>query len=426
MELKDKRQTKVKFYAGMRTIGGTYIEVSYKGARVLFDCGSIFDPTITEQINTLDKILQYELVPDIKGIFDRKITLEDKKLYENTAFCVSHVHLDHTKMINYIDEIIPIYVTNDTKNLLNACNVANDFIFNNYNLKSNTRKLNGVDYGKSVNVGEINVKFVRVDHDAYGACGFIITTPDMKISYTGDLRLHGYLKRETLNFIDESKNCDMLISEGVSVSFKEFDDELVGEYITEEALLSDFKSILNDNLDKQITFNYYITNIERLLKIIEISNRKVVLNAFEAYVLYSTTGKKVNYYSLDNKRYGLDDELEISYNDLLKDTGKYLWQFKSSSENNISKLIKNGIYIHCDASPLGEFDPAYLPFILNFKNNEIILKELKCSGHAHPKDLLKIIDGIKPKILVPIHSFRPEMLYNKNGETILPEKNEII
>ncbi|MFM1539534.1 hypothetical protein, partial [Helcococcus bovis] len=126
------------------------------------------------------------------------------------------------------------------------------------------------------------------------------------------------------------------------------------------------------------------------------------------------------------KHYNLDEKLEISYEELLNDCRKYLWQFKSIEKNDASKLKKNGIYIHCDASPLGEFDPSYLPFVSNFENNEINFKELKCSGHAHPKDLLKIIDGIGPKILVPIHSFKPEMLYNKKGITILPEKNEII
>ncbi|MFM1525330.1 MULTISPECIES: MBL fold metallo-hydrolase [Helcococcus] len=425
MELKDKK-TKIKFYAGMRTIGGTYIEVSYLNHRVLFDCGSIFDPTITEEIDSLNKILSYELVPRIDGVFDKKITLENDEKYKNTAFCVSHVHLDHTKMINYIDESVPIYMTNDTKNILNACNVNKDFIFNNLNLTKNTRDLIGVNYGETVKIGEIQIKFIRVDHDAYGACAFVITTPDMKIAYTGDLRLHGYLENETLNFINEAKNCDVLISEGVSVSFMDFDDELEDEYATEKQLIAEFSDILNQNLNKQITFNYYITNIERLLKIIEISNRKVVLDALEAYVLYSTTGKKVNYYCLDGKHYNLDEKLEISYEELLNDCRKYLWQFKSIEKNDASKLKKNGIYIHCDASPLGEFDPSYLPFVSNFENNEINFKELKCSGHAHPKDLLKIIDGIGPKILVPIHSFKPEMLYNKKGITILPEKNEII
>lgn len=32
-------------------------------------------------------------------------------------------------------------------------------------------------------MGKIKVKVVPVDHDAYGACGLLIETPDLVISY---------------------------------------------------------------------------------------------------------------------------------------------------------------------------------------------------------------------------------------------------
>ena len=64
-----------------------------------------------------------------------------------------------------------------------------------------------------------------VDHDAYGACGLLIETPDLVISYTGDIRLHGYRKDATLNFCKESEKCDVLLIEGVRVSFQDFDEE---------------------------------------------------------------------------------------------------------------------------------------------------------------------------------------------------------
>ena len=51
---------------------------------------------------------------------------------------------------------------------------------------------------------------------------------------------------------------------------------------------------------------------------------------------------------------------------------------------------------------------------------------LPCSGHARPYDLIKIIDLISPKLLVPIHSYRPEKLYNKNGDRLLPSKGQTI
>ncbi|MGL6227589.1 MAG: MBL fold metallo-hydrolase RNA specificity domain-containing protein, partial [Culicoidibacterales bacterium] len=49
-----------------------------------------------------------------------------------------------------------------------------------------------------------------------------------------------------------------------------------------------------------------------------------------------------------------------------------------------------------------------------------------CSGHAHPRDLIRVIDMIEPKVLVPIHSFKPERLTNRFGSVLLPEKGQTI
>ena len=73
-----------------------------------------------------------------------------------------------------------------------------------------------------------------------------------------------------MNFCKESKNCDVLLIEGVSVSFKEYDDELEEvETINENELIEKINNIVKSNIEKQITFNYYISNIERILNIIK-------------------------------------------------------------------------------------------------------------------------------------------------------------
>lgn len=424
MDLKDKK-TQVKYYAGMSTIGGTYIEVKYETDRIIFDCGSIYDPNINEQNLNFHEILKFDLVPEIEGLFDRRITNQIDRY--NTAVLVSHIHLDHTKMINFIDNEIPIYTSNDTKILLNALNINRDFIFNNKLNNSATRDIIGLEYDHSINIGNIEVKFVRVDHDGYGACGFIINTPDMKIAYTGDIRLHGYLKENSIDFIKQATNCDLLIIEGVSVSFKDFTDEIEEDEISsEQEFLDKFINIVETNPNKQITFDYYITNIERILKIIKYCERKIVLDEFNAFILKEVTGKSAYYYSLTNNRYNLDENYQVDFKNLINDENVYLWQFTSRDEMDISRLKDSSIYIHCDAQPLGDFDPMYERFVNSLLKNNIEFVPLKCSGHAHPNDLMKIINLIKAKILTPIHSFRPEMLYNNFGETILPQKNETL
>ena len=111
---------------------------------------------------------------------------------------------------------------------------------------------------------------------------------------------------------------------------------------------------------------------------------------------------------------------------MLNDESEYMWQLDQNSLKQFNKLKTGGIYIHSNAVPLGPYDPNYEPFVSRFKQHNIEFITVSCSGHAHPKDLIKIINLIKPKLLVPIHSYKPERLYNEHGERLLPKKNQTI
>ena len=88
------------------------------------------------------------------------------------------------------------------------------------------------------------------------------------------------------------------------------------------------------------------------------------------------------------------------------------------------QLQKGGLYIHSNAEPLGDFDPAYAPFIENIEKRGIELITLRCSGHADVAELKEIIAGFEPKILAPVHTLHPELEENPFGERILPKRGE--
>ncbi|MFR4584063.1 MBL fold metallo-hydrolase [Clostridium cadaveris] len=431
MALKDKK-TKITFHNGILTIGGTIIEIAYEDSHIFFDFGSEYNPKLPVQPTELNGLIDAGLVPYINNMFDPRIPVkgfESKEdSFKNTAVFLSHVHLDHSKIINYLNPSIPLYTLEGTKSLLNTLNIKNDFLFPlHVNEGKNTRDIVGVKENEVIEVGDIKVKVMPVDHDAYGASGLLITTPDLVISYTGDIRLHGYRKHDTLNFCKESENCDVLLIEGVSVSFQEVDEKISSdEILNEKELLKTINEIVNSNPNKQITFNYYISNIERISNIIKTNSRKVVLDSYYAYVLKEATGYEAYYYELDGKDYGLDRGLKIEFEDLLNDEGEFFWQLDTLAMNHINKLKEGGIYIHSNAVPLGDFDPAYEPFVNSFAEYNVEFVRASCSGHAHPYDLIEIINLIKPKLLVPIHSYHPERLYNESGDVLLPEKGQTI
>ena len=326
------KKTKITFHSGVLTIGGTIIEIAYEDSHIFFDFGSEYNPSAKVQPEDLQGLLDENLVPYLNNIFDPKIPLigyESKEnTFKNTAVFLSHIHLDHSKIVNYLNPEIPLYTLEGTKSLLNTLNINNDFIFPLYEKQDfNTREVIGVKENEVVTVGKIKVKVMPVDHDAYGASGLVIETPDLTIAYTGDIRLHGYRENDTLNFCKESENCDVLLIEGVSVSFQEFGDPIrETEAINEPELIEKINDIVNSNPNKQITFNYYISNVERILNIIKSNPRTVVLDAYYSYVVKAAAGIETHYYQLDDKEYGLDEKLKVDFEELLNDESKYFWQ----------------------------------------------------------------------------------------------------
>lgn len=419
MELKDK--TTITFHSGILTIGGTVIEIKYGEDRIFFDFGTEFRPELQLKDDSLNTLIEHRLVP-VLDIYDAEL-IKDPKV-ENTSVFISHCHLDHTRMLNYLDERVPVYVLKKTKVLLEGLNADNKFILPAINKEYTTHPMIGVDNLETIECGAIKVKLMRVDHDAYGACGMIITTPDQEIVYTGDLRLHGFDKEDTIAFCEAAKNCDVLIMEGVSISFEPDPsrNELATRFKSEQELVNELVKQIDENPDKQITFNAYEGNIKRFAEIVKQVKRRVVLEAKMASVLKECLDMEVPYYQNDDTDWGLNPENKVEYTTLLEDKGTYLWQLVEFEEG----LQEGGLYYHIDASPVGAFDPAYQVYRDKFAAKNVEFSHFGCSGHAHPEDLDEIISIIQPKVLVPIHTLKPELLLNPYGERHLPVRGETI
>lgn len=425
MDLKGK--TSVTFHSGILTIGGTVIEVRYGDARIFFDFGTEFRPELGLTEESLQTLLDYRLVPALTGVYDPRLSGAQALAGEadlETAVFLSHAHLDHSKMINYLDLAIPLYTLRETKAILESLNRKETFLLTNP-CAPGTREMNALEVGAEVVVGQIHVTILPVDHDAYGAAALLIKTPDAFLTYTGDLRLHGYDRNLTEAFCKAAQGTDLLMMEGVSISFDDREEEPdAQEMPSEEALIARLVEMVNENPSKQLTFNGYPANVKRFEAILKAVPRTVVLEANMAALLQEVLGLDAYYYYptgavvIDD----LNPELAINYETLLADQGKYLWQVVDHFE----QLQPGSLYFHLDAEPLGDFDPAYQVFLDLLKSQEITFVRLACSGHAFPEDLAKIIEMIQPKTLVPIHSLKPEKLVNPYGERILPSRGDTI
>lgn len=429
MTLKDK--TTVTFYNGLTTIGGPMIEVAYNKSHVLFDLGEVYRPELKLPDESYQTLIKNQLIGDVPNFYDPKITGMpiDTERWEHSAAYISHLHLDHSKALNLLAPEISLYAGPITAHLLPALNENGDFLLPAAGHEKNyTRPIIAAEYKKPIKVGDITLEIYPSDHDAYGATGLLVKTPDKQIAYTGDIRLHGYHPDWVRAFMQAAKASDMLIIEGTGVSWPEEKHDESSEEFTgpknEVELTEKIARLQNANPDRQITFNTYPTNVERLLRIVSDSPRKVVLHAKRAHLIKDSLNEDYPYYYLpEDKKYSdLNPELEVSYDELLADNHKYLWQAVSDYD----KLQVGGLYIHSNAEPLGDFDPAYKPFVEQFAKNKIEFIALRCSGHADEKELKEIIGGIQPAILVPVHTLHPELEENPFGERILPKRGQTV
>lgn len=428
MVLKDK--TVITFHSGILTIGGTVIEIAYNDAHIFFDFGTEYHPEEKLEDEWLQTLVEHRMVPHLKNVYDPKLDYtyigDENKTYNHTAVFLSHAHLDHSRMINYLDPQIPLYTLKETQAILQLLNRKGDFLLPSpYKAKNDTREMIGLSPNDVIQVGDISVEVVRVDHDAYGACALLIKTPTHHITYSGDLRLHGHNVEDSLAFCEKAKHTDLLMLEGVSVSFPEREVDSSQIHVDDETdLIDKIVMLQQENPNRQLSFNGYPANILRFAKIIESSIRTVVLEATMAALLLETLGIQCDYYYTENSDFipELDIKRQIAFEQLLADDTQYFFQ----AVGNFEKMKSGGLYIHSDAQPLGDFDPAYSVFLNKLEKQSIEFVRLACSGHAKPKDLAKIIGMIQPKCLVPIHTLKPEVLENPYGERILPVRGEKI
>lgn len=449
--------TEVKFWGGLRTIGGTIISVQYKDARVIFDYGlifspasSIFDGKIKERnVNTVHDYVKLGLVPPIDGVYEKSdiaaldglLSVEEDN--RETAVIISHLHLDHMGGMGMLSPQIPVYLTDETVDLYETLETIGEKV------PGHRPNLKKCYFHETFQVGEIKITPIPIDHDVIGACGFHIATPDGAIFYTGDFRLHGRHPELIEQAITKAKELafDVLIMEGTTLQDIEESKNLIvpdatlpDQLTKEKEVVEKMQAILQETTGLGL-FNIYHRNVERVQDIIALKNtsgRKVVFELETAYVADQLLDSKdfAVYVSADTKmehaagtlpewKQALLEKYEhVEAKDMNANPAGYFVQ--TTYENSLELLdwnVENGAYIHANGTPLGDYDPAYHNLLKLLKYIGLERFVVGTGGHAMPQHLKYVLEKLDPKILVPLHSFHPERLVPDNGRLLLPEYN---
>lgn len=389
--------TKLIFRSGIHTIGGTVVELIKDNQRLIFDFGTVFDPASSDEIN-----------PRVEGIYD------NTSKYHDHVF-ISHIHLDHIKAINLIPQSTPIYMHSDSVKFLD---ILKTIEFD--GLKGEFRDYTAIDNTEII--GGFKVTPFLVDHDVPGAVAYLFENDDIRLVYTGDIRLHGNHPERTHNFIEccQEQAIDVLISEGVTISFIEDDYKIIPSKDVNETEYQ-FGERLQGIIipSKTQFFNPYIMGLERLQTFIELGLRigkKVALTPSSALI--------ANEYFDYPQLYVLNqDSFNSGYPtvDLEQVNEQWMVQFDYKNIDKYLEKMSGQELIQSGGEPLGDFDPRYseLIKILDQNNTKFIVEGL--GGHASPENLQYICDQIGPRYTFPLHSFKPELLTAKGSMQIIAE-----
>nr|MDO8114753.1 MBL fold metallo-hydrolase [Candidatus Sigynarchaeota archaeon] len=460
------------FYGGINEIGGNKILLkSSSGNSTLLDFGLSFS-TIKQYYDIftrprtgcpLNDCIQLGLLPSpreaISRIYrdDLDPVLHVDPTANAEAICVkdvylSHAHLDHVHDVKYLHKCIKIACSAITKIVLEQVQL-NSRMGSQLITYTANRLVDGQlgslvrrdwqpgDAGELFPLagGDFKCSMHYVDHSIPGATGLLLEeeTTDRRIAYTGDLRMHGRMSKESQDFIDfvADAHPDALIIEGTRLT-----PGSESELPTEQAVEDKISQILKANSSNLALFGCSGNDLARLTSFYNaanISHRALVVD-YKIYELwkrlctvhpYNINIIKLKVY-LPRQRegdYSVDNyQGNKSLTKLVRDPGSSSIIVKAETirehpENYLVYLPRWHINELLDLKPAPGFTYIWSmsdPFDLEGEIAEDkfnawmdkfkgFIEKVHCSGHARPHDLATMVNKIRPKLLIPVHTAVP-------------------
>jgi len=428
---------KLTIHRGTHEIGGSCLEISSGSGhtRLIVDIGlplinadgSPFDWDPYRGFS-VDQLQDEKVLPNVEGLY------EGGKPSVN-AVLLSHAHLDHYGLLRFVHPDIAIYMSKGTRGLVE---VANAFLDASIRLDS----VHPFKMWRTFKVGEFTITPYLVDHSAPDAAAFLIEG-EQRVFYTGDFRGHGR-KRILLDTVirNPPANVDYLVMEGSMLGRDE------GLYLNEDAVEQAMYQLIQHQGGPCYVFTSS-QNLDRLVSIYRAtrrSNKTLVIDLYTAFVLdklsilspsvpqFSWQGVRVLFSHYHAGKLA-DQDLQLLYK-----YRKSKIDFEEIRDNQRDKviLVKDSQYSRTVISKLrqrakatavfsmwsGYLERTNLRHFLESQNIE--MTEVHTSGHAYLSQLKSLAEALKPRFVIPIHTFHPErysdifpnVIQLKDGETM--------
>ncbi len=417
-------------YRGTKEIGGTLIEVCTTSTRILIDAGYplfLNNEPIADDVakKSYSELLVLGVLPDIKGLY-----AWDQKGFD--AVIISHAHIDHYGLLKYIHPSIPVYLSPGTETLIRisqAFQICEKFELD----------IRRFTMYKPFKIGEFSVTPYLMDHSAYDAAAFEITAEGKTVLYSGDFRGHGR-KAICLNRFIESakKDANILLTEGSILGRTK--ESILTETEIEETVIKRM-----EDLNIPLLFQCSSQNIDRLVSFYRAAlqlKRTMVVDVYTANVLYELRklGNNLPYPSNDYPNIKVFFPYRLTQKIFNEIGEEYAKQFSAYHISRLQlKEIQHRVVMLCRPSMLKDIKKSDLKngifmyslwigyrgsdyqqrFEKHLEKCGFSLEALHTSGHAAVSDIQRVIHGLNPQKVIPIHTLHPNHFLALSDKTDL-------
>lgn len=423
---------KITIFRGTKEIGGTLIELKTKAARILIDAGYplfLNDQPIDDQIAKLPpaRLMELGVLPMIKGLY-----AWDEAGFD--AVVISHAHIDHYGLLKYINPEIPVYISAGTRKIIEISQLFK--LTDPFSLTMKDFKMY-----EPFQIGDFTITPYLMDHSAFDAAAFEISAEGKTILYTGDFRGHGRKAVCLDKFIaGAEKHAEVLLIEGTMLGRQE---EMV---LTESELEESLIKAVGD-MKAPVLFQSSSQNIDRIVSFYRASlrlKRLFVIDVYTANVLHELrqlgnrlpcpsrdyANIKVFYpYRLTHKIFkDIGEEyarrfsaFHISRQQLNKKQNEIIMAVRPSMLRDIEKCdLSGGLFIYSlwQGYRNSEYQQNFEAYL---QRSKFKLDLIHTSGHAAAADIERLIKGLNPQKIIPIHTMVPRAFEGISDKTELKE-----
>lgn len=414
-------------HRGTHEIGGTCVEICSTSSRIVVDIGM---PLVDETGERFDEkkyrsssgpeLVAKKILPGIDGFYNWDL---DSKPID--GLLISHSHSDHYGFYGYLRDDLQYYLGEGTRRIIDL----NGHVFGS---RKPITHCNLFRSGSSFGIGEFTITPYLMDHSAFDAYAFLIEAEGKRLLYSGDFREHGRKIKAFQWFLKNApRDIDALLLEGTMVGQQERSTK------KEQDVEIEIRELLH-NTRGIVLIMMSAHNIDRIVSVyraVLASDRFFVLDIYTANVLSALgdLGKipdplrgferlKVFYPRFLSEKLSQIDKKNLLYRfksrkvtrqEIGEDPGKYIMLVRPTMLVDLKRIegLDRATVIYSMWQGYLEEDKMkrFLKF-MEEKNMKIV--SLHTGGHASIDTLNKVVNKLKPKTIIPIHTFNPE-LYEK-------------